>query len=231
MQLHEFLSFNPKLRIAEFCDECVVLEGEYDFKAQMRGYEVIAKTFSLKVIFPRAYPRKLPSVIDTSDFFPRDSKYHTYKDGSFCLGSDLKIKSILFRDQTASAFFRKIVDPFLYAVTYRITHNEFPFGELEHGEDGLIDDYEKLFEVKGKASVLKALEALGKRKREANKLACPCNCGLRLGRCDYRFFINKFRDIDRRRWFRSHLVERFTPMEKPKKKTCKAMKSAKKQMR
>jgi len=41
---------------------------------------------------------------------------------------------------------------------------------LAHGEEGLIDDYEDMFGISRKLSVLRALNALGKQKREANKL-------------------------------------------------------------
>ena len=98
---------------------------------------------------------------------------------------------------------------------------------LDHGEKGLIDDYSQLFNVNGKASVLRALKALGLRKREANKLPCPGGCGDRLGSCDYRFVLNEFRQVERRRWFRDHLQEAFTPIEKPIKRTCKSLISQK----
>ena len=116
-------------------------------------------------------------------------------------------------------FFEKVVVRFIYAVSHRVEFGNFPYGELDHGEKGLIDDYSELFNVNSKTSVLLALKALGLRKRVANKLPCPCGCGDRLGSCNYRFFLNEFRQIERRRWFRFHLLESFTPIEKPRKKS------------
>lgn len=93
-------------------------------------------------------------------------------------------------------------------------HPEICNGELDHGEKGLIDDYSEMFRVNSKASVLLVLKALGLRKRSANKLLCPCGCGHHLGLCSYRFFLNEFRCVERRRWFRSHLAGSFTPIQK-----------------
>lgn len=217
LQLDEFLAGNPGFRIVEINKERVVLSGKYHLKAQLAGSQIIDKTYRLKFTCVNDYPRTLPLVVDEGRYFPRSDEFHTYSDGLLCLGSELKIKSILKVDRSIKAFFDNIVDPFLYSVSHRIEHGEYPFGELAHGEQGLIDDYTEMFGLKGKAPVLVAFRALGKRKREANKLPCPCGCGLRLGRCDYRFTLNGFRNIERRRWFREYMEKSFTPIERAKK--------------
>ena len=215
--LEDFLAAHPRIRIIEINDDRIVLSGDYHLRAQLAGSQLVDQTYRLKLICPRGYPGTLPKVIDEEKYFPRSQEYHTYGDGSFCLGSELKIKSLLRGEHSLSAFFEQIVDRFLYAVTHRIEFGTFPYGELAHGEQGLIDDYGEMFGLSGKLAVLRTLQALGKRNREANKLPCPCGCDLRLGRCDYRFELNRFRNIERRRWFRLHLTESFTPIEKSKK--------------
>lgn len=218
LQLDAFLAENPKFRIAEINAERVVLSGEYHLRAKLAGSQVIDKTYRLKFDCANDYPRTLPRVVDEGRFFPRNADFHTYSDGSLCLGSELKIKQILNADLTIKSFFDHVVDPFLYSVSHRMEHGNYPFGELAHGEQGLIDDYAEMFGLKDKASVLLALKALGKRKREANKLSCPCGCGRRLGCCSYRFKLNIWRNLERRRWFREHLNKSFTPIERTSKK-------------
>ncbi len=215
--LQDFLATHPKIRIVELDTDQIALAGEYHLKAQIAGGQLVDRIYQLKLIFPRDYPKRLPKVIDEERYFPRDKEYHTYNDGSFCLGSELKLKSLLQSDHTITNFFEKIVDRFLYAVSHRIQFGNFPYGDLAHGEQGLIDDYGEMFSVNGKLAVMRALQALGKRKRQANKQPCPCGCGFRLGRCEYRFVLNGFRKIERRRWFRQHIKEFFSPIEKPKK--------------
>ena len=216
--LEDFLAAHPRIRIAEINDERLVLAGEYHLRAQLEGSKLVDRTYRLKLVCPRDYPNKLPTVIDEEEYFPRNQEHHTYSDGSFCLGSELKIKSLIRHDHLILAFFEKIIDRFLYAVTHRIEYGNFPYGDLAHGEQGLVDDYGEMLGVTGKLAVMRALQALGKRKRDANKLPCPCGCGHRLGRCNYRFVLNGFRNIERRRWFRQHLKSSFTPIEKPKRR-------------
>jgi len=215
--LEEFLAAHPRIRITEINDDRVELAGEYDLKAQLVGSQLVEQTYLLRVVCPRDFPKRLPEVFDEGRYIPRCQDYHTYSDGSFCLASEIRIKSLLRDDHSLLAFFEKIIDRFLYAVTHRIEFGVFPYGELAHGEQGLIDDYGEMLGLSGKLSVLRALQALGRRKREANKLPCPCGCGLRLGLCDYRFVLKQFRSIERRRWFRFHLRDSFKPLEKPQK--------------
>src|SRR5262245_43818619 len=100
LQLDEFLAANPKLRIAELSNERVVLSGEYHHKAQRAGSQIIDKMYRLRFTCANGYPRKLPQVFDEGGYFPRSQEFHTYADGEFCLGSELKIKDILRTDHT-----------------------------------------------------------------------------------------------------------------------------------
>lgn len=217
LQLEDFLSRNPSLRISNFESNIIELEGGYYLDAQMEGFEHICDDFELRIRFSRRYPSELPKVFETAGKIPRNADHHVNGDGSLCLGSDIKLKSILIKDHRVCAFGSQILDPFLYSLSYKIRHGVFPYGELAHGEDGLIEDYENLFGVNGKSAVLGVISALGARKRVANKMRCPCGCHQRLGRCDFRFHIAQWRDLGRRRWFRQHL-EHFQPIERPLKK-------------
>jgi len=216
LKLQDFLTLHPSIRLIELNAKQVVLEGDYEIDAQMQGFAPILCTYQLQMVFPTDYPRSLPTIRESENTIPRTADYHTYGDGSFCLGSDIKLKSILFEYPAVTEFVQKILDPFLYAITYKVKHDIFPFGDLDHGEAGLIDDYQRLFSVKGKAAVLLVMAALGKRKREANKLPCPCGCKRRLGKCEFRFGLQRWRQLDTRHWFREH-ISNFTPVKKSRK--------------
>ncbi|MGL4616231.1 MAG: hypothetical protein ACRCVV_20540, partial [Shewanella sp.] len=107
--LEEFLSAYSNIRLVDVHADKVELQGEYQLKAQLAGSQFIERTFSLRIVCPSEYPRALPVVFDTAGYFPRNQDFHTYSDGSFCLGSDLKIKSILKADSSLTTFFEKIV--------------------------------------------------------------------------------------------------------------------------
>lgn len=217
LQLEDFLSRNPKMRLVRYDSEGVSLDGAYDLHARLNGFQPIREVFELTINIPHDYPKGIPAVVDRGRKLPRDPDHHTYKDGSFCLGSDIKLKSALAKDPTLCGFASIILDPYLYSVGYKLRFDEYPYGQLAHGETGLIADYERIFGLIGKKAVILALSALGKRKRVANKQRCPCCCGKKLGRCTYRFRLNGWRGLDRRRWYREHL-SLFTPIERPRSK-------------
>ncbi|MCR9261199.1 MAG: hypothetical protein NXH95_15865 [Pseudomonadaceae bacterium] len=217
LELEDFLSRNPSMRLSKLSADIVELKGIYQLDAQMEGFKHVRDAFELTITLSHRYPSKLPVVVETGGRIPRNHDHHVNENGSLCLGSDIKLKSILRTDQCVCAFAKKCLTPFLYSLSYKIKYGVFPYGELAHGETGLVHDYESLFGVTGKRAVLGVLSALASRKRVANKSPCPCGCHRRLGRCDYRYVVAQWRGLDRRRWFREHLKS-FQPIEKPNKK-------------
>jgi hypothetical protein len=203
-------------------DDGLVLAGKYRLYASMHGCEIIDETFELKVTFPSDYPNSEPKAYEIGGKLPRDIDFHiNTKDGSLCLGSRLRVISFIRKNPDISSFFEYRISPFLYSIFYKEKYGYAPNGELEHGEDGLIQDYQDIFGLKGKKAIVAVLNILSKRKRVANKLSCPCHCGKRLGRCDFRFKVLEWQSLARRRWFKQHLKEDFKPLEKPKAKKSK----------
>ena len=205
LDLEDFLSRNPGLRLTRFGPESLTIQGEHLLCAQLEGCELVQKRFELSIEIQAGYPKVIPTVYECAGVLPRNQDHHTYQDGSFCLGSELRLRLMLNQDSSLSAFLANIVDPFLYSVTYYLQHGFYPYGQLAHGEEGLVEDYERLFGVSGRRAVVQALLALSKRKRIANRLSCPCGCSHRLGLCDYRFKLNKWRPLDQRRFYREQL--------------------------
>ena len=212
--LVKFLASQPRMRIVSYAHTEISLAGHYHCRAQKEGHHEIDEYYALTIAFPSRYPHAIPSVTETAHLIERHEDFHTYKDGSFCLGSDIRIRAIISESPRLTDFAEKVLNPFLYSVSYKILYGEFPYGDLAHGEPGLVDDYEQFFSVRGKRAVLDVLNALGRRKRVANKLPCPCTCRRRLGKCDFRFKLEEWRKLDKRSWFREHAVERFKPLEK-----------------
>jgi hypothetical protein len=209
--LTEFLAGDlTRLRIKHLDKDQLCLQGEHKIHAITEGGTLINETFNIKVVFPSSYPKDIPIVYGLSDNIVRDINNHVYNDGSFCLGSDLHLKLIIKSSPQISDFFNRIVDPFLYSYEYKKRFGSYPYGELSHGTSGLIDDYELLFDIKGKKALSQAFRALSNRKRVANKLICPCGCGRRLGVCKYRFKLNRFRGLQKRRWYADHIKKFYT---------------------
>lgn len=194
----------------------LIIEGRYDFHVQQLGFKAIQDSYDLKIWFPQNYPKQIPAVMETKGRIPRTMDFHHFDNETFCLGSQIRLKELLLNTPNIADFAEKVLSPFLYAISYKIKYGKYPYGELAHGEAGLIDDYEQLFKVTGKASVLSVLSSLGQRKRDANKQPCPCGCGKRLGKCDFRYSLDKWRSLDKRSWYMNHVSEVFSPLEKDK---------------
>lgn len=208
--LNEFLYENRGIRLKNLTPDCLILEGEYLINAQMDGFEHITESVKINITFDKKYPKVIPSIIELDSKIPRTVDNHiNTSDNTFCLGSDLRIINNLVQNPNIRNFFSTCINPFLYSVFHNMHHGVFPYGELHHFQEGLVQDYEELFGIKGKDSVIRLLEVLSKRKRVANKILCPCNCGQRLGKCRFRYNLLEWRYNHKRRWFQKHLKTHF----------------------
>jgi hypothetical protein len=109
----------------------------------------------------------------------------------------------------------RCVVPYLYRYSYLKTHGEAPFGDLEHGAEGIQEDLRLLLGVDAKSAVLPFVHLVGIRKRHANKRTCPCGSGRRLGRCHNRL-ANRLRKRLGRYWFhmlRQQLLDASSPLD------------------
>ena len=212
--VREFLAQHSGLRITSLKDEQISIEGVVSIFAEFPGGRVIDDEFHIRIDIPQAFPNCIPNVFETNKRFTRSPDYHTYKDGSLCLGSEIRLLRHCKPTPDIRVFFDEVVLPCLYSIEHKMVYGTTPFGELAHGEVGLIDDYEQMFGVEGKEAVMMTLAALGKRYREANKLACPCGCQKKLRQCDFRFSLKPIRVLAKRCWFRNYLNIHFTPVLK-----------------
>lgn len=209
--LGQVLESQSNLRVM-FLPRCGLrIEGDLGFRAIKQGFEEISDTFSIRIEVPPEFPQILPKAFETAMRIPAD--YHKFRDGSLCLGSPLRQRILMSKDETLSGFVDLLLIPYLYNWRHYDQHGALPLGHLDHGGQGLVADYEQLFQVEGEDACISALYLLGLRKRIANKLPCHCGSGQRLGRCHNRV-LNPLRKVAHRREFweqlrllRSHLKD------------------------
>jgi hypothetical protein len=157
----------------------------------------------LEIEVPPGFPKALPRVTETGGRIPRHGDYHVNSDGTLCLGSPLRLLLKLSNAPTLQGFASSCLVPYLFAMSHKLRNGgPLLFGELAHETPGLIADYLDLFQLRRPEQVTEVLRALGIKKRRANKLPCPCGCGVRLGRCKFNARIRGFRTLANRSWFR-----------------------------
>lgn len=203
--LRLLLQQQPNLRSRGAVGVDLHLVGEVSFRAQFGGVEV-ADVYELDLKVPEKFPKELPVATEVGGRVPRSPDNHVNPDGSLCLGSPLHLLVELSEDATLVGYFKHCLVPYLYALTRHLDGSEpWIFGELEHGDDGLYEDYAKLLGIKSPEQVRKTLKILSLQKRRANRKPCPCGCGRPVGGCRFNRRLAKLRRMAHRSWFREQL--------------------------
>ena len=196
----EVLQHYPGLAIVPAGDAALTLAGTLAFTASAPGLETISDSYDIEISVRSEFPQRVPRVKDLGSRVARD--YHRLDDGSFCLGSPARLRLVLAQTPTVPAFIEKCVIPYLYGYSFFERHGQPPFGELAHGDRGIVDDYMQLFRVASLQACIGMLSAIGMKRRVANKLPCPCGSGKRLGRCHH-VVANQLRPQLGRAWCRA----------------------------
>lgn len=191
------------------------LMGSVRINHQFQSYPAINTKISLEIEIPKDFPYKPPIFKELNRYFPVSGDYHVNPDQTLCLASPFQLKMFLVATPDFNEFFQKFFIPFAYAVCLKIQHNiDMVFGELSHGGNGEIEDFEEAFGVSGRFHVLGCLRLLSIRKRVANKKNCPCGCKNRLKECHFHFKLNDFRSIPRSHYKKT--LERLTNLKELK---------------
>jgi hypothetical protein len=206
--LREFLRAYPFMAFRPLPGKPFLVRGRFQFIARHRDAGEVEDTFELEIDIPTAFPKDIPKVTETGGRIPRTSDYHINQtDGTLCLGSPLRLLSLLSAAPTLTGFSGKCLIPYLFGISQKLrTGQPMPFGELDHGSKDCLRDYQCLFGLDTPDKARIAIYFLGLKKRIANKHPCPCGCRLRLGKCQFNRKLSSFRQLASRGWFRTEYV-------------------------
>jgi len=199
----QFIDDYPGMRLWPQPGDVLGLRGDFAFRAQLSGKPVVTDQYELSILVPNVFPRDIPCVREIAERIPADGKHHRNADGTLCLGAPLRLLVNMTKKPTLVGFAENCIIPYLYAMSRNLNEGiPFVFGELEHGVLGELSDYAELLGVKNPAQARMAVHLLGMKERCANKQPCPCGCGQRLGKCEFRLRLSKIRDLAPLNWFR-----------------------------
>lgn len=207
MGLTQFLSNYPGMDVYPVRGSDLRLEGVFTYSAEWKDYGLLTDAFTLRINIPELFPKALPTVHELDGRIPRTQEYHINQDDhSLCLGSPLRLLKAISVEPTLSGFSKRCLTPYLYAVSRKLLQGgELLFGELAHGRPGELADYLNMFGLGTNIQAMRAIRYLGMKKRLANKLSCPCDCGRRLGVCTFNRRLRSFRLLAQRNWYRKAL--------------------------
>lgn len=207
------LDDHPDLRIIPTADESLKVGGRLRFRVRGPSWEYIEDEYSVEMRFPSGFPAEVPSVFETGGRVPED--FHKLEDGSLCLGAPTALKLGLDARTTLARFVEAFVVPYLFGFSSFERSGSLPYGELEHGKEGLRQHFALLFGVDDRGVALEFVRLTSLKRRRANKVACPCGSGRRLGRCHNRM-VNGLRAKLGRGWFAKCYDHLLTKEERPR---------------
>lgn len=156
-----------------------IVRGPLQALAIRGEVEVTVEGFEIEISIPGDYPSQPPWVRETEG---RTSEFHTYSDGTLCLGAPLAVKATYRKDPTLLGFIEKSIIPYFFSYIHWKKSGKLPYGELSHGAKGIVEFYRELFVVETDQQILPLLRVLADNDYRGHVL-CPCNSGLIMRTC------------------------------------------------
>jgi len=159
-----------------------IVSGNLRFQVPYDG-EVIRDDYDIEIKIPDDYPQNPPDVKELGNKIPKHEDFHVnVSNGTLCLGAPLAVKATFAKQRNLLWFVEKQVVPFLFGISYKLKYGKFPFGELPHGAEGLLEHYRESFSVGSDAAALELLRLLAVGNYDENAI-CPCGSGLKIKKC------------------------------------------------
>ena len=181
----------PGLRLVPSGSMALRVEGTLRFCASGKTTEVIEDSYDVRIEAPEEFPERMALAWETGGRIP--PTYHKLDNGALCLGSRVGLRLQMRGSPSILRFVERCVIPYLYGFSYFVKYGAPPFGQLEHGELGSLQDLAGLLGVKELTLAMGYCFLATMKRRRANKRPCPCASGRPLGRCHNRK-VNALRD-------------------------------------
>jgi hypothetical protein len=162
--------------------------GDEEFPIHLVGEVLIAhngepSSIQLELHIPLRYPDGPPRTFEVGGLIPRGSdRWHLMTDNSLCLGSRIEVIRRFRADPTIRGYLDSLVFPYLHGYMSRNQSGVPPQGELPHGAEGTLKDYQRILNVEHPQRVLPLLAMLALDRFPGNQ-SCPCGSGKKLKRC------------------------------------------------
>ncbi len=203
--LEEIEKDYPGLRLLSWNGDFAVYQGALAFTANYQGHGLIDDVFDVEIKFPVNGGRVVPTVKEVSGRISRKPEFHINPDGTMCLGAPFEVRRKYLQDRSLRTFINQQLIPFLYGCSIKLKYNYWPYEELAHGGQGIIEYYKKLFNVQTDLAVIELLKALSDGYLQNN---APCVCGSQkpLKKC-HKPKIQKIKNQQTREEFFSDFIE------------------------
>lgn len=163
------------------------VRGKIQFRAQYLDHKLVDEAYLVEMELPPNYPSAPPIARELEGRVP--NTFHTFSDGTLCLGAPLAVKVTFAKNSTLVGFVKTQLIPYLYSFSYAATNKELPYGELDHGAMGILNYYKELLQIDSAECCIRFLYILASQKYRGH-LLCPCNSGNILRKCHGPMLLN-----------------------------------------
>ncbi len=130
--------------------------------------------YQIEIELPEDFPNSLPTVKETAGKIPRNPDRHINDDGTACLFVREETAMYWNRQTSLADFISGPVYQFFLGQTYYTEHGDWPFGQREHGAQGIAQFY---FDELGTTSLFVVTSFLGCLTNPAWDRKRLCYCG------------------------------------------------------
>lgn len=179
LQLNKVFERYKNLAVVKDSHNLVRLHGSLPVDILSCGFH-LCQSYMIDICIP-LNSDKLPYVIDTGRSVAISYR-HIYDDGVLCLDTDTRIRMRFLDGFDLLQWLQDLVEPYFFSYEYYVRYGSFPFGEREHGCQGILQTYQELFDASSIDAAYKLMRYCCLHSYRGHHI-CPCGSGKRLRNC------------------------------------------------
>lgn len=172
-------STQPNLHLIIHPDGMAQIRGTFALHSPSGGF---LTRFQVLIELPPEYPESLPIVYEVGGRIPKTIDRHIEPDGKACVLLPDDRWRVFPVDAPLRVFLSGSLHEFFLSQSLVERGEPWPFGEWRHGEQGVLDYYQKLLATNDTAVVSQFLYILA-RDSFKQHWDCPCGSGRRIRAC------------------------------------------------
>lgn len=177
-QFEDIKSDYPDLVLIEAHNGSYV-RGRLSFTAKYQDKGSISDSYVIEIFIPSSGTP--PTAKEIGGRIPKDF-HKNPKDGTLCLAARVEVKRKFSAKPNLRGFIETLLVPYLYTYSYKEKHQDLPYGDLPHGEEGVLQYYKSFFNTDSDLVVLELLKLIVENNYRGESF-CPCKSGKKLMKC------------------------------------------------
>ena len=190
-QVEALLCAYPRLNRTKDSRSAVVISGSIDVNKCFNDFTV-AQSYNLEIHIPKS-EEKLPNVVDVGHHIMRDYP-HLYSDRTLCLATETDIRFRYIQGFDLVDWMGTYVENYYYSYEYYQRYGVFPFGERGHGNKGVLETYQEIFNVNSTTTAKNVLDYIVSHKKYRGHHLCPCYSGKKIRDCHKEIILHFLQD-------------------------------------